>query len=219
MNEMSSSIAEDFLSNKILANGPRGVSYSDGSAGSSGNSSGRLPLFNYKNDYSLTNWVQQLYNYSTVYAYGAYISRNYGGVELFQEIVQNDPRDYSAITDALSSLGYSEDFEDTLRKWGASILLSDNLSPPSGYYQYNSGDYFDSTFDSVLYYNLGSINLYNYTYSGQTGPYIYTSSPVGSTDIEAASNRLYLVGTGLTGDVTHTVKMEDGVKLTVVVKE
>jgi hypothetical protein len=223
INEMCSMAAEDFVADKILADGPRGVAYNDPTAGSAGNSQGRIPLFNSVNDYSLTVWNSQLYNYSTVYAFGAYLSRNFGGTPLFQEIVQSTPRDSTVITSALSALGYGgEDFTSVLQKWGAAILLSDNYSQGGGYYQYNKNAYVTSTASSINY-NLGSINLYNYDYSSQSGPYIYTSSPVGSqqghSDFENASNRLYLVGSGLTGDVTHTVQMDEDVLLTVVVKE
>jgi hypothetical protein len=223
LNEMCSVTAEDFLADKILADGPRGVTYSDGSAGSPNNTAGRLGLYNYRDDVSLTEWNQELYNYSCVYSYGAYLARNYGGVELFQEIVQDPAVDYEAVENAIAARGYgSVTFAETLRKWGASVLLSDNLLPPANY-QYNSGNYFVSSIGGISY-NLGSINLYNYkdNSSGQVGPYIYTTSPVGDTrhdEFPGASNRFYLVGENLTGDVTHTVKMEDGVKLTVVVKD
>jgi hypothetical protein len=215
--------AEDFIADKMFADGPRGVAYDDPTAGSTGNTYGRIPLFNSVNDYSLTVWDSNLNSYSTVYAFGAYLSRNFGGAPLFREIVRSSPRDSSVIDSALSSLGYSgENFSSVLRKWGAAILLSDNNSQGSGYYQYNTNAYISSTSSSIVY-NLGSINLYNYDYYSQSGPYIYTTSPVGNAQghskFESASNRLYLVGQGLTGDVTHIIQMDEDIQLTVVVKE
>ncbi|MBN2442155.1 MAG: peptidase M30 [Spirochaetales bacterium] len=221
LNEMCSMVAEDFVSDKILTDGPRGVPYDEPSAGSPGNTNGRLPLFNNINDYSLTSWNDSLYNYSTVYAFGGYMARNFGGVELFREIVQSGLLNYQVINEALLSLGYTgEDFSSLLTKWGAAILLSDNYSQDLRYYKYNTNAY-ATTISSGINYNLGSINLYNYNYSTQRGPYIYTSSPVGfgrHDSFESASNRLYRVGEGLTGDVVETIQMEQGVKLTVVVK-
>jgi len=164
----------------------------------------------------LTTYPEVLRSYSANYAFGAYLARNFGGAPFMQKLVQNQYTDYKAINYALTQGGYSEDFASVLRKWGAANLLSDSTSPPSGYYQYNSGTWFTSTIGSISY-DLGSINLYNYTYSGQTGPRYFTSSiPYGK---EAASNIYYRVGTNLTGTITRSITMEDNIKLTVVVKE
>lgn len=219
LNEMCSMVAEDLVSTKIQVDGPRGVSYLLGTAGVSGNTKGRLPLYNCYNYISLTNWLtlypDVLRSYSINYAFGAYLSRNFGGAPFFQKLVQNSETDYKAINYALTQSGINEDFASVMRKWAAANLLSDRPSPPAGYYQYNSGNWFTSTINSINY-DLGSINLYNYLYSGQSGPRYYTSTiPAGK---EAASNVFFRVGTGLKGTVTRSITMEDNIKLTVVVK-
>jgi len=220
LNEMCSMVAEDLVATKLQVDGPRGVSYLLPGAGLPGNNEGRLPLYNYYNYVSIVRWLttypEVLRSYSANYAFGAYLARNFGGAPFMQKLVQNQYTDFKAINYALTQSGYSEDFASVLRKWGAANLLSDSTSPPSGYYQYNSGTWFTSTIGSISY-DLGSINLYNYTYSGQTGPRYFTSSiPYGK---EAGSNIYYRVGSNLTGTITRSITMEDNIKLTVVVKE
>ncbi|MEW5814441.1 MAG: hypothetical protein AB1798_03465 [Spirochaetota bacterium] len=112
--------------------------------------------------------------------------------------------------------GYGETFESVLPKWGAANLLSDATAVPAGY-QYNRGGYFTSRMGDMDY-NLGSINLYNYTYITQAGPYIYTSSPVGLLNQYKTSNLYYLAGTGLSGQHAWNITLPAGVKMTVVLK-
>ncbi|MEW5814442.1 MAG: PKD domain-containing protein [Spirochaetota bacterium] len=57
LDEMASMVTEDFVSDKILTKGPRGVAYNDGTAGSPGNTNGRLPLYNSWNDIALIDWL------------------------------------------------------------------------------------------------------------------------------------------------------------------
>ncbi|MBA7522746.1 hypothetical protein ES705_14866 [subsurface metagenome] len=221
INEMASMVTQDLVADKIESDGPRGISYSDESAGSPGITLGRLPRYNYYNDVSVAEWYyegEDVYNcYSINYSFGAYLSRNFGGAEFIRDVVHNSYTDYRAIDSALSSGGYSDTFASVLRKWAVANLLSDNTAAP-GAYQYNSGTWFQSTIG--INYNLGSINLYNYDYGGNTGPYIYTTSPVGNpSDHNKTSNLYYLVGFGLTGQVERQITIGQNVKLSVVVKD
>jgi hypothetical protein len=224
INEMCSLTTEDFVANKLQIDGPRGVDYSDATAGSSGNTYGRLPRYNYYNDIPVTQWgayVNTLVSYSAAYSFGAYLARNYGGVELFNNIVTNSEIDSTAITAALADGGYSETFESALYKWAAANLVSDNTSAPAGY-RYNTGGWIDSSIGGTTY-NLGSINLYNYYYSAmnQTGPYFYTSSPVGNYGVSMPSSCIfyYRVGSDLTGTVSRNISFVDDMAVTIVVKD
>ncbi|HPO49481.1 MAG TPA: peptidase M30, partial [Spirochaetota bacterium] len=133
LNEMCSLIAEDFVADKLQTDGPRGVAYDIGGAGSPGNKNGRLPLFNYYNGSSLTNWgngttktEELMKSYAICYSFAAYIARNFGGALLFRNIVQNDKYDYRAIDDALKISGFSDEtFFTLIQKWGVAVLLSD----------------------------------------------------------------------------------------------
>ncbi|MBN2546878.1 MAG: hypothetical protein JXB50_13845, partial [Spirochaetes bacterium] len=230
LNEMCSLVAEDLIADKLQVNGPRGITYSDPTAGSTNNESGRLPLYNAYNDDSVNYWQsgdEVLRSYAINYAFGAYLARNFGGANLFNKIVQCEYSDEQAINYALNDLGYTaENFTTALQKWGAANLLSDNLSPPAGYYKYNQGDiWFTSTKGSITY-NLGSINLYNYKYIDesytQTGPYIYIFTPVGSPIypyLFYSSNRYYRAGNNITGILSESIDLKNSnVKLTVVIK-
>jgi len=222
LNEMCSEVTEDFLARKLQIDGPRGVPYGTAGAGSSGNYGGRLPVYNYYDDFSVMGWYSGDISYSMVYSFGAYLARNFGGVTFFRNLVHNDKTDYTAVSSALTSGGYGETFQSVMRKWGAAVLLSGSTTVPSGGYQYNRGDWFTSSIGGIDY-DLGSINLFNYKfydgYGYLTGPYLYTTSPIGWTTSQAnTSNAFYVVGVSLTGDVKRTIKMEDNLKLTILVK-
>lgn len=219
IDEMCSLMAEDFVAKKIGVNGPRGVAYDNGSAGSPNNTSGRLPLYNDYNDDSVVVWLLDqdvLRSYSIAYSFGAYLARNFNGVNLFKNIVQNPYINYQAITNAVNSLGYSETFGTLLQKWGASVICSNNTSMELKY-SYNRGDWFDSTNDSGLIYEIGSINMFNYS----PEPLLYDGTSVGSpyySSIKKASNRYYLRGSSISGTLKDIIKLDDTIRLTIVVK-
>ncbi len=215
LDELCAMATEDILSSHMKVDGPRGVAYNTATAGDPGNTKGRLPEYNYYNDISLTEWDNSTRNYAINYAFGAYLTRNFGGAPFLRNIVQNSFTNYRAIEYALSSQGYNIDFATVLRKWAASNLLSDTTSPPAGYYQYNAGDWFTSSLSSITY-SLGSINLYNYKYGFHTGPYVYTTMPTGIQP--KTSNIFYLAGNNVTGSLVYNIDIPKEVKLTVVVK-
>lgn len=222
INEMASLVTEDLLSKKLSVNGPRGVPYNDDSAGSAGNSSGRLPLFDYMDYHSPTVWysgTSSLVSYAMNYSFGAYLARNYGGAGLFRRIVQSGKTDDTAITDAVAAMGYTgETFTTLLQKWGAAVLLSDLTNPSNGY-RYNTGSSFASTLDGISY-ELGSINLFNYSYNYVTGPYLFTLSSLSNLSRHLKFSNTYLqVGEAETGNFSATINMTDGLELTIVLKD
>lgn len=220
LDEMCSLMTEEFLSSKIGFEGPRGIAYNIADAGTPNNSSGRLPLYNEYNDDSVVEWLDGadvLRSYSMSYAFGAYLARNFGGVNLFKRIVQNPYTNYQAINNALSSLGYSDNFTSVLKKWGVSMLCSDILTMQEGY-SYNKADWFDSTNDVGVNYRIGSINMFNYSPS----PSLYEGySEIGYpyySVIKKASNRYYKRVSNFTGTFKDLIRIDDTVRLTVVVK-
>lgn len=229
LNEMCALVAEDFLSTRLEVDGPRGIPWWDGSAGSPGQARGRLPRFDYYNYLSLTRWLDGgigipgennlLNSYALSYAFGAYLARNYGGAPLFRSIVQNSRGDYRAVEEALLLHGHPDDFPSVLQRWGAAVLLSDraggDVPPP---YRYNTGGFLDSTLNGSLY-RLGAVNLHNYTFGGESGPRIFSILPVGGTaGRPPASNLLYRLGTDLSGTISQEIFLRQGTHLTVVVK-
>lgn len=215
INEMCAQCVEDLVSNKINANGPRGVQYSISNAGGTSNGSGRLPLYNSKNEYNLLDWsgnsAERLLNYSKTYALGAYLMRNYGGANLIKELIQNSSTGVNSIVNAVNSNGGSvANYGEILQRFGAANLLSDKTAMAAGY-SYNTGSWIASNTNGINY-NLGSINLYNYSPT----PYIYNELPGSQLP---GSNILYRAGSNLNGTKEWSFAgMNADTKLTVVIK-
>lgn len=222
IDEMCSMAAEDLVSDKLGVNGPRGVPFSDGSAGTYPITTGRLPLYIYWNDASVTTWYSGNFvavSYSVNYALGAYLARNYGGAKFFHNVVHNNKTDYTAIEYALSQNGSSDSFGIILRKWGVANLLSDKTDTLYSY-QYNSDNWFPSnTYPVTIEYKTGSINLYNYKYGDQEGPYLYSiENTMPTYSMPPASNVYYLAADNLSGSKTWNIKLKKNVRFTVLVK-
>jgi hypothetical protein len=224
IDEMCSLVTEDLVSDKLGLTGPRGVDptvYTNGSAGLPNNTKGRLPIYNYFNDVSLTYWYKENYvlvSYGINYAFGAYLARNYGGAQLFRNVVQNGYTDYRAIESVLTNIDPYYTFGNILQRWAISNLLSDYITTDSGYQysQYNiTTDYWFT--DTLSYnYNVGSINLENYVYKTVQGPYIYSTMPTGT--MPPASNEYYLAANNLYGSQTWNIKLKSTVRLSVLAK-
>lgn len=231
LNEMCAMAAEDLLQTKAGFLGPRGVDWTDGTAGLFGNVEGRLPRFDRFTYIPVSAWMSgsidaagdtnQLNSYSVNYAFGSYLLRNFGGASLFRQIVQNNKDGRAAITQALADTGQgSETFETLLRKWAAAVLLSDDPSTDVPVdYRYNTGG-FSTTGIGGIDYDLGSINLFNYHFDGLLGPKIYDTLP--PSDSKAGTyqgaNFFYRLGSDLTGEISRDLTLPKGTKLTVVVK-
>lgn len=215
INEMGAQCMEDLVANKILSDGPRGVPYQTSSAGAFNNTEGRLPLYNLHNDYTLLEWsgdnTETLINYSKTYALGAYLMRNYGGANFIRELIQNNFTGAESIVEAVNANGGAvSGYGDLLQRFGAANLLSDRMDMTAGYL-FNTGEWSNSTVN-ITTYNLGSINLYNYT----PNPYIHSSLPA---DQKPGSNILYKAGSNLSGENMWYFKgVNADTKVTVVVK-
>jgi len=166
VDELCSMQIEDLIADKMGVQGPRGVDPLDGSSGSAGNDSGRMPDYLLYPDISLSDWggVDIYASYANAYSFGAYLTRNFGGARFIRDLVQSSRADESSVVAAASSFsGREESMESLLRRWGAAVLLSVRTDAPEGY-RYNTGGFFTADLDGVAY-NLGSINFYNYAYS------------------------------------------------------
>ena len=215
INEMSAQCMEDLVANKIEADGPRGVSHRTPSAGYSGNDYGRLPLYNSKNHYDLLKWGgrddERLLNYSKTYAFGAYLMRNYGGANFIRELIQNNSTGVESIVAAVNANGGDGlNYGDVLQRFGIANLLSDQTTMATGY-KFNTDGWITSTVNGASY-DLGSINLYNYSPT----PSIYNELPYSQ---QPNSNILYRAGSNLSGKNEWYIKgMDNDTKLTVVIK-
>ena len=216
INEMSAQCVEDLVANKILADGPRGVPYAAASAGADRNSEGRLPLYNKYNDYTLLDWSnsedETLTNYSKTYALGAYLMRNYGGANFIRTLIQNDFTGSASIVDAINANGGAvSNYGDVLQQFGAATILSDKMHMDVKYI-FNRGDEWSQSIINGITYNLGSINLYNYSPT----PYIHDQLP---TIQKPGSNLFYRAGSNLSGGKEWYFKgMTQGTRVTMVVR-
>ncbi len=210
INEMLSETTEDLIATKIKHIGPRGVEYTDGSAGTTGNTNGRYPLFNANNTLSLTTWNNQLADYSKVNAFGAYLIRNYGGAKLLHDIMHNTYVDKQAVVNAVNKSieGSGKTFDNLLSGWGTAVLLS-HIESPENFPTYNTGDFTYNTYKDTTY-DMGSINFFNY----DPLPTIHTTAGT----VQAQGNYYYKVGDNLTGDITIRLELNGQTEATLIAK-
>jgi hypothetical protein len=218
LDEMCSMVTEDLVASKVQVDGPRGVDYTTASGSSPINSNSRLDEYNYYNYYSVATWPSYdapieeiLAHYGNKYAFGAYLARNYNGASLFRKIVQNSYLNHDAVTNALNSEGYSEDFGTALRKWGIANLLSDQEDTITGFV-YNIGNTWMNSIVGSITYSLGSINLFAYT----PQPTIWHIN--GNFPELRKSSNMYIYAGSLTGLNSWEIQMTSDVKLSIVIK-
>lgn len=76
----------------------------------------RLAYFGFGYYYGFKSWenknVEPLISYANTYAFGAFLARNFGGVELIKQIAQNDYVNEQAITKALQTIYPNETYTD-----------------------------------------------------------------------------------------------------------
>lgn len=217
--ELCSLLTEDLLSDRMGVPGPRGVDPADGTAGASDNPEGRIPLFNRYTYFPLVvTGVYDVYDYSTTYAFGAWLARNYGGAALLRRLVHSSASDESLVEGAAASGGsVSSDLDSLLARWAASVLLSDREDLPPGY-RYNRGGWFDSTLDGISY-RLGSIDAFRYRRYGtaEQGPYVFTAEGPAGQGL-ASSNVFFRAAQGFSGKRTYEIKLPEGVRMYSVLK-
>lgn len=96
-NEMLSMLAEDVLASEL------GLENSEDAVWNT-----RMPAYNQRYDYSALDECRSgddaVISYSTAYALGAYVARNYGGVKLIEEISKNAYADFDSIIKAIESV-------------------------------------------------------------------------------------------------------------------
>jgi hypothetical protein len=170
-----------------------------------------------------------VYDYSTVYAFGAWAARNYGGAEFLRNVVQNAYTDKQAVVSA-AKLGGAErsDLDSLIARWAVSVLGSDRTDMPPGY-AYNVGAWINSAAQDGSAYRLGSMNIHNYlpgTYDAVQGKLVYgaVSGPLyadasgGLSFLRASSNVYYAAARSLSGEKSFDVTLPEGVTMHVVLK-
>ncbi|OQY31180.1 MAG: hypothetical protein B6241_14700 [Spirochaetaceae bacterium 4572_59] len=181
LNELLSMSTEDLLSEKLGVAGPKGFTTSDGKAPAEGSdiSEGRLWYYNLYPDTPYDAWLSDsadssgdpyvLRSYSLMYAYGAYLMRNFGGPEVLQRL-QHDATNYSDLPDALNfTSNNTEALNNSIPLFNASVLLSSRTDMEESL-RFNIDGWFNYTFGGQSY-RLSSLDFYSYVYP----PHIYTS--------------------------------------------
>ena len=108
-------------------------------------------------------------SYANSYAFGAYLLRNFGGIELIKEICQNDFVDEESITKALETLGY--DFTDVLLNFYQ--ILFENES-----YSLNK-EFSDDSFGCKL--NIKAIDLKKFPATKEIQYFVYNDATLYSS--------------------------------------
>jgi len=217
--ELCSMLTEDLLSERMGVPGPRGVAPADGSAGPYGNVEGRMPLFNRYSYYPLAVTLSyDVFDYSTTYAFGAWLARNYGGAALLRRLVHSSASDKSLVENAAALGGAAPaDLDSLMARWAASVLLSDREDLPQGY-RYNIGGWFNSSLDGVNY-KRGSIDAFRYRRyaSLELGPYVFTASGPSGQGL-ASSNVFFRAAQAFTGKRSYEINLPEGVKMYALLK-
>jgi hypothetical protein len=213
INEMCSLLTEDLIAYNLGVPGPRGVAYSDPTAGAKNNTQGRIPFFNRylsTNDRQLTKTGNyDALDYSFSYAFGSWLARNYGGAEFVRRVVQSSPTDGECITSAVKAYsGQKVSLGELVQRWSMAVLGSDRTDMPIGY-RYNTGKWVDSTISGMTY-RLGSINFFNYS----PAPKVLDGTGLTSA-VAPASNVYYLAASGMTGSDSWKLSLPEGVTFSV----
>lgn len=225
INEMASQVIEDLVADKLGVAGPRGLA-NDPSSGTTGMTSGRIPLFNYYHEeVPLTAWNynNSLPNYSNSYAFGAWALRNYGGPAFLQRLVQSRYVDETAVVDAAQAVGQvSTSYPALVREWGLATFLGGSSLRVG--LRYQGGTSTGQSWTPGQTFTVGDINLWNYrqvTLSNQaaaSGPYVYDA--VDRSTKVAPGSTLFLFGgrgTFSSGQIVRdTLTLPPNVALTVV---
>jgi hypothetical protein len=133
-NEMLSMMAEDVIAPLI------GIGHTHPSHPISR----RIPVFlDLYYRYGIIEWNNSNNNYANVYAFGAYLLRNYGGPELLKRLLDNDKVDLESITLALEEFSEGMDFTQALNRYGEALIFSGPLMP-------NGAASFDRTVTSTV---------------------------------------------------------------------
>ena len=105
-------------------------------------------------------------SYANSYAFGAYLLRNFGGIELIKKICQNDFVDEESITKALESLDYDFTFSDVLLNFYQ--ILFENQS-----YSLNK-EFSDNSFGCKL--NIKAIDLKKFPATEKIPYFVYDNA-------------------------------------------
>lgn len=158
----------------------------------------------------LTNWLGEnnvLYSYASAYAFGAFLIRNYGGVQLLKEITSTESSNQESINEALRRCNVNKTFEEIFKEYVMAVLLwdIDKENIPS----------FNKPVNQTVanyQFNLPGINLGNYHIRKENGvekrgPVLLPAGIESQLDLQPYGFTLHEVGT--VGDDGLTLNFSD----------
>ncbi len=134
---------------------------------------------------TLTDTSSVLYSYANAYAFGTFLMRNYGGINLVREMASNNKYNLEQITSAVKAMGYYADKNDTqiieelLLEFSRSLFYTD-FAGASG---------------------TGIPKLWNTSLNQTVGGYTYTITPILLSDyITISGSSVFAGAVGFSND-------------------
>ena len=159
-------------------------------------------------------------NYSMVFAFGAYLMRNYGGVELLSKIMANNTIGVPSITAALNEIYEGMTFEQALARFGEAIVFNGVEQDSVVTFDKEINDTIAINSAIAYTYTAHAINVWADTWNGYSGykPMIFNldQRELRPSSISVHTNSTW---TGITGGKTITLqKPANGVMFFLMVK-
>ena len=143
----------------------------------------RVPQFNLSYyDAGVTEWLtgnDVLKSYASLYVFGAYLSRNFGGAALFHDLLVSSQVDQAAISAALLTLGTGTTFDAAFRDYNSTFVFGNPA--PSGTYSFPAKA---SLYNGVTY-NLPAFALSDYS------PSLSVFSPSGQLSLRPYGHSIH----------------------------
>ncbi len=219
-NEMLSMLAEDILATVLE------LEDSDDAVWNA-----RIPYYNEYYYYSALDEYRNddyaVLSYSTAYALGSYLARNYGGIEFVSALSQNEYVDWDSILNAVQSASSQTKSKLALYQEviAASVfrnefaesndLPSFNVAKSSSSYSYADGTFENLEMPEIDIYS----DSYKYSYSSSSsslltsyyiGPLIMKSGVVSSSGLRAHGFNIHFAGYATSDTVTLTFASSSG---------
>lgn len=243
INEMASMAVEDLVADQMGFRGPRGLEGGDYTSGTETALifDGRLPLFNGTHELvPLQAWgdgIDALPSYANAYAFGAWLTRNYGGPVFWRDLIQSPATTVQGVVDTLNAHRHADEplqtYASMVRNWGLAVFYGSRPSQTPidkalSFSAVGSGS-FDFLLDSWTY-KTGSIDLYHYPMEDRDGFYIkggsgawlrgpsrWNGPPSTEDSLAAGATWMSYVGSG-TGGWSRTVTLPPFIVVTVVAR-
>ena len=122
--------------------------------------------------HGITEWQNSQNSYANIYAFGAYLIRNFGGIKLLSAIGKNKKNNKDSITQALQTLGYDETFDSVFLKFSQALIYEDSNKLTLNKEITETLDGYEYTFKA---FNIWDIS-YRQGFKRNYGPYCFSPS-------------------------------------------